>query len=72
MANSRTPRQEMQSYRERLRAAGLRPVQVWVPDTSAPGFAEEARRQSILVSRSPEEQRVLDFVEANADLEEWQ
>ena len=72
MASSRTPRQEMQRYRERLRAAGLRPVQVWVPDTSAPGFAEEARRQSILVSRSPEEQRVLDFVEANADLEEWQ
>jgi hypothetical protein len=58
MASARTPQQKMQRYRERLRAAGLRPVQVWVPDTTAPGFADEARRQSILVSRSPEEQEV--------------
>ncbi len=72
MASGRTSRQKMQRYRERLRAAGLRPVQIWVPDTTAPGFADEARRQSILVSRSPEEQGILDFIEASADLEEWQ
>jgi len=65
-------RQKMQRYRERLRRAGLRPVQVWVPDTSAPGFAEEARRQSLLVSRSPDEQAALDFIEAAADTDGWQ
>ena len=27
-------------------ATGPRPVQTWVPDTNAPGFAAEARRQS--------------------------
>ncbi len=32
--------------RAKLRAAGLRPVQIWVPDTRAAGFAEECRRQS--------------------------
>lgn len=26
-----------------MREQGLRPVQVWVPDTSRQGFAEEAR-----------------------------
>ena len=31
--------------RERLRAKGLRPVQIWVPDVRAPGFAEEVARQ---------------------------
>jgi hypothetical protein len=31
--------------REKLRAAGLRPIQIWVPDTRAPGFAEECERQ---------------------------
>jgi hypothetical protein len=36
--------------RDALRAAGLRPVQIWVPDTSRPGFAEECRRQSLLVA----------------------
>jgi hypothetical protein len=25
--------------RERMRAAGLRPVQFWVPDTRLPGYA---------------------------------
>ena len=32
--------------RDALRAAGLRPLQIWVPDTRRPGFAEECRRQS--------------------------
>jgi len=31
--------------RDKMRAAGLRPVQIWVPDTSAAGFAAECRRQ---------------------------
>jgi hypothetical protein len=32
--------------------AGLRPVQIWVPDTRAPGFAEECRRQARLISNA--------------------
>jgi hypothetical protein len=28
----------------------LRPVQIWVPDTRRPGFAEECRRQSLAVA----------------------
>jgi hypothetical protein len=38
--------------RDALRAAGLRPVQIWVPDTRRPGFAEECRRQSQLVAEA--------------------
>ena len=30
---------------DRKRAQGLRPVQIWVPDARAPGFAEELARQ---------------------------
>ena len=36
----------MASYRQRMRAAGLRPVQIWVPDSDAPGFAAKCRRQA--------------------------
>ena len=36
--------------RDKLRAAGLRPVQIWVPDTRRPGFAEECRRQARIVA----------------------
>jgi hypothetical protein len=38
--------------RDALRAAGLRPVQIWVPDTRRPGFAEECRRQSRIVAEA--------------------
>jgi hypothetical protein len=36
--------------REALRKAGLRPVQLWVPDTRRRGFAAECRRQSRLAA----------------------
>jgi hypothetical protein len=34
----------------KMRAAGPRPVQIWVPDTRAPGFAAECRRQCELIA----------------------
>lgn len=42
----------VRSYRDRLRAQGLRPVQIWVPDTRSPRFAVEAHRQSAAVAAS--------------------
>jgi hypothetical protein len=54
---------KMGAYRAKLRRQGLRPVQVWVPDTRAPGFAEAIRRQSLAVSRSAGEERDIAFVE---------
>lgn len=32
--------------RDALRAAGLRPVQLWLPDTRGSAFAEECAKQS--------------------------
>ena len=56
-----------------LRAAGLRPVQFWVPDTRRPGFKEECRRQSRLAAASdladPELANFLDA--ALAETEGW-
>ena len=42
----------VRAHRERLRAQGLRPVQIWVPDVNAEGFAAEAHRQSRAVAAS--------------------
>ncbi len=58
-----TPAQKMARYRARLRADGLRPVQLWVPDTALANFPQKARKQSLLVSRSPKEDRDIDFIE---------
>lgn len=44
--------QRVQKHRDALRMAGLRPVQIWVPDTRRPDFAEECRRQCLLVAQA--------------------
>ncbi len=49
MAKTGTGAQRVQRRRDKLRALGLRPVQIWLPDTRAAGFAEECARQSRLV-----------------------
>jgi len=33
-------------------ARGLRPVQIWVPDTRTAKFSQEAHRQSLAVAKS--------------------
>lgn len=55
-----------------MREAGLRPLQIWVPDTGKPGFAEEARRQSCVVAEADAADRHLQaFMEAAlVDLDE--
>jgi hypothetical protein len=42
----------VRAHRARLRAQGLRPVQIWVPDVTAEGFAAEAHRQARAVAAS--------------------
>jgi len=53
--------------------AGLRPVQIWVPDTRRPDFAEECRRQSLIAAQADladtEMQRFMDA--ALADVDGW-
>lgn len=53
-------RQRVRKRRDALRAAGLRPVEIWVPDTRLPGFAEECRRQSLVVAAVDAEDRDLE------------
>jgi hypothetical protein len=48
-------RSRVARHRARLRAMGLRPVQIWVPDTRSPGFLAEAARQSRLVDADPQQ-----------------
>lgn len=63
----------VQKHRDTLRRAGLRPVQIWVPDTRRPGFAEECRHQSRLaVQADMADTDMLHFMdEALADVDGW-
>jgi hypothetical protein len=63
-------RQKVQAHRQRLRAQGLRPIQIWVPDVRAPAFLSEAHRQSLAVAASGqahEDQTFIDAVSALSD-----
>ncbi len=63
--------ERVQKRRASLRKAGMRPVQIWVPDTRREGFAEECKRQSALVNNDQQEQEVLQFLDEIADRESW-
>ncbi len=56
-------REKVRKHRQRLRAQGLRPIQIWVPDVRAREFAEEAHRQSLAVARSAHAADDQSFVE---------
>jgi hypothetical protein len=55
----------MQDYRARLRKAGLRPVQLWLPDTASPAFARKARLQARAIAlNDPAGTELQDFIDA--------
>jgi hypothetical protein len=61
----------VQKRRDALRRAGLRPVQLWVPDTRRADFAKQCRHQSRRVAEADRADPALcNFLdEALADLE---
>ena len=63
----------VQKHRDALRTAGLRPVQIWVPDTRRPDFAKECRRQSRLAAKADRaDADMRHFMdEALADVDGW-
>lgn len=63
----------VQKRRDALRMAGLRPVQIWVPDTRRPNFADECRRQSLLAAEADKADTDMKHFmdEALADLNGW-
>ncbi len=67
---STSSRKRVRDHRARLRAQGLRPVQIWVPDVRVPGFAEETHRQSRAVAASvaaADDQEFIDSVSSWPD-----
>jgi hypothetical protein len=65
---NKSSREKVRAHRARLRRQGLRPVQIWLPDTRSRKFAAEARRQSRALANSPTEADDQAFVSA---LAEW-
>jgi len=60
---------KVREHRDRLRARGLRPIQIWVPDVRASSFRSEAHRQSSAVAASTHAAEDQVFIDAVSD---WQ
>lgn len=61
-------RDRVSMHRERLRAQGMRPIQIWVPDVRSPQFVAEAHRQSEALAHSAfaeEDQAFIDAVSSD-------
>ena len=65
--NKKSTREKVRSYRERMRAMGLRQIQVWIPDTRSEAFSAEAHRQSVAVAHSPRSRDDQAFIDAAPD-----
>lgn len=57
-------RERVSEHRRRLRAQGLRPIQIWVPDVRAAEFVTEAHRQSVAIATSEHDASDQAFVDA--------
>jgi len=61
----------VQKHRDKMKAAGLKPVTIWVPDVNAPGFKEEIARAIEIINADAESQRVMEEMLALSDFSDW-
>lgn len=67
-STAKSNKERVREYRARLRAQGLRPIQIWVPDTRSEEFKREARRQALIIANSPHDAEDQAFIDS---LQEW-
>ena len=68
MPAAASSRDKVRDFRARMRAKGMKLVQIWVPDTSSANFRTEARRQSRLVAQTQHAAEDQAFIDAISDL----
>jgi hypothetical protein len=61
----------VQKYRERMKAAGLKRVTIWVPDVNAPGYAEQLAREIEIINADADSQRVMEEMLALGEFRDW-
>lgn len=65
-------RENAQAYRTRMKEQGFRQINLWVPDTRAPNFKKECRRQSRLAAAADRSEPIDELLDAVAgSVEGW-
>ena len=50
-----------------MRASGMKLVHLWVADPASPDYAQEARRQALVIANSPDDEDDLAFIDSLAE-----
>ena len=61
----------VRKHREKMKAAGLKPVTIWVPDVNAPGYREALARDIARINADGESTRVMEDMLELADFSDW-
>jgi len=54
-----------------MKAAGLKPVTIWVPDINSPEFKARLAREIELINADQESERVMEEMLALSDFSDW-
>ena len=60
----------VQKHRDKMKAAGLKPVTIWVPNVNAPGFKEQVAREIAIINASADEKAILEEL-SHIEIEGW-
>ena len=66
-----TTTERVRKHREQLRAEGLKPVQIWLPDTRSERFRRKCEQESLSLTADPLEADTLDWIAEVADTDGW-
>jgi Protein of unknown function (DUF3018) len=60
----------VQKHRDKMKAAGLKPVTIWVPDVNAPGYAQQVAEAIAIINARADEKTTLEEL-SNVEIEGW-
>ena len=61
----------VRKHREKMKAAGLKPVTIWVPDANAPGYKEQLARDIAIINADADSMLVIEQMLSVADFSDW-
>jgi hypothetical protein len=62
--------ERVRKHREKMKAAGLKPVTIWVPDVNSPEFRRAIAESIRIINASADEKVVLDEL-SDVEIDGW-
>lgn len=63
--------ERVRRHRDKMKAMGLKPVTLWVPDVDTPEFKEQIARAVEVINADEESLRVLEGMQELGDFSDW-